>query len=246
MLIGSAHAQINLKPNAIVSQQISNDYLLFYSKSNMYRLGIALGLGAASVQWIDEDVSTYYQQHQRNQRTDDISRTAKLFGEWLYLLPLTVAATHLDSSSESGLGEWGNRTFRALIVGAPAVLSAQVLTGGSRPSDNRNYGPEWRPFKDNNGVSGHAFVGSIPFLTLADMHKDQPWIYYSALAASLATPLSRLNDNQHYLSHIALGWYFAKQATNTISSTSHQKVQSKFSPYIDRDFIGIMFTVNNR
>ena len=246
LTMGSVQAQTNTKRNSISGEQIANDYALFYSKPNMYRLGVALGLGAASAQWIDEDVSSHYQKHQRSQRTDDWSKTAKLFGEWTYLLPLSVAATYLDTSSETSLGEWGNRTFRALVVGAPAVLSAQVITGGSRPSEKREYASEWRPFKDNNGVSGHAFVGSIPFLTLAEMNKDDPWIYYPAMAASLATPLSRLNDNQHYLSQIVLGWYFAKQATATISNSGNTPVQSHFVPYIDRGLVGVMYTKSIR
>jgi hypothetical protein len=240
--MGSVHAQAIPTSNVISGEQIANDYALFYSKPNMYRLGVGLGLGAAGAHWIDEDISSHYQKHQRSQRTDDWSKTAKLFGEWTYLLPLSVAAAYLDTSSQSSLGEWGNRTFRALVVGAPAVLSAQVITGGSRPSDNRDYGSEWRTFKDNNGVSGHAFVGSIPFLTLADMNKDDPWIYYPAMAASLATPLSRLNDNQHYLSHIVLGWYFAKQATSATFNSSNRQDQSHFVPYLDRGLVGVMYT----
>jgi hypothetical protein len=242
LTMGSVQAQSNTTRNSISGEQIANDYALFYSKPNMYRLGVALGLGAASAQWIDEDVSSHYQEHQRSKRTDDWSKTVKTFGEWTYLLPLSVAATYLDTSSESSLGEWGNRTFRALVVGAPAVLSAQVITGGSRPSDNREHGSEWRPFKDNNGVSGHAFVGSIPFLTLAEMNKDDPWIYYPAMAASFATPLSRLNDNQHYFSHIVLGWYFAKQATSATFNSSNRQDQSHFVPYLDRGLVGVMYT----
>jgi hypothetical protein len=246
LTMGAVHAQAIPTSKGITTEQIANDYALFYSKPNMYQLGVALGLGAASAQWVDEDVSSHYQKHQRSQRTDDWSKTAKLFGEWRYLLPLSVAATYLDTSSESSLDEWGNRTFRALVVGAPALWSAQVITGGSRPSENRKYGSEWRPFKDNNGVSGHAFVGSIPFLTLAEMNKDDPWIYYPAMAASFATPLSRLNDNQHYFSQIVLGWYFAKQATATISNSSNPTVQSHFVPYIDSGLVGVMYTKSIR
>lgn len=244
LALGSAQtqAQVQLNTNAIRKQDIASDYALFYSKPNLYRLGLSMGLGAVVAHTIDENVSTHYQKNQRSPTTDDWSKTAKLFGEWTYLLPLSAAATYLDTSGDLGLGEWGNRTFRALVVGAPALWTAQVLTGGSRPSENRAHGADWRPFKDNNGVSGHAFVGAIPFLTLADMHQDQSWIYYTAMAASLATPLSRLNDNQHYLSQIVMGWYFAKQATSTVSGSRGPASQSFFSPLIDRDLVGVMYT----
>ena len=42
-----------------------------------------------------------------------------------------------------------------------------MATGASRPADGQ--GSHWHMFNDNNGVSGHAFIGAIPFLAAAEM-----------------------------------------------------------------------------
>ncbi len=60
---------------------------------------------------------------------------------------------------------------RAYLVGAPAMLLMQNVTGGSRPEE-MDHGSKWDPFHDDNGVSGHAFMGAVPFLTLANMYDD--------------------------------------------------------------------------
>ena len=93
-------------------------------------------------------------------------------------------------------GTWGERSIRAFVVGAPPLLVMQQLTGGSRPNETME-GSEWHPFRDNNGVSGHAFMSSIPFITAAKM-TDNPWGKSLWYLGSTIDPLSRVNDNAHY------------------------------------------------
>ena len=69
------------------------------------------------------------------------------------------------------LGEWGDRSLRGVLLGTPPLLITQRLLGGSRPGENRE-ASEWQPFEDNNAVSGHAFMGAIPFLTAMQMTDD--------------------------------------------------------------------------
>jgi hypothetical protein len=229
-------------PNTVNTTQIRSDYANFYAKENLYRLGLAMGAGALTAQYKDEDISKSYQSHWRSQGTDDFSKTAKLFGEWKIILPMSLAASYLSQPNDSGLGEWGNRTLRGLAVGGPAVVASQMLTGASRPSDNDPKGAKWKPFDDNNGVSGHAFVGALPFLTLAQMHPNNPGVRYAALAASFAAPLSRLNDNQHYFSQIMLGWYFAHQSATAVSDSKSRPSSSSFAPMLGRDVVGVVYT----
>lgn len=228
--------------NAVSTAQIRSDYSHFYAKDNLYKLGLAMGAGAATAQFVDEDISQRYQAHWRSSATDDLSKTAKLFGEWKIILPLSMAASFLSQPGDHGLGEWGNRTLRGLAVGGPAVVASQMLTGASRPSDNDPKGAKWKPFDDNNGVSGHAFVGALPFLTLAQMNQDNPGVRYAALAASFAAPLSRLNDNQHYFSQIMLGWYFAHQSASAVNDSRSLPSKSSFAPMLGRDVVGVVYT----
>jgi len=50
----------------------------------------------------------------------------------------------------------------------PLSLPAQDLSGGSHPGE-RDHASHWRAFQDTNGVSGHACIGAVPSLTLAQM-----------------------------------------------------------------------------
>jgi hypothetical protein len=61
-----------------------------------------------------------------------------------------------------------------VVVGAPPLYVMQQVTGSSRPGEG-SAGSHWHFLNDNNGVSGHAFIGAVPFLaasgirmTLAD------------------------------------------------------------------------------
>ena len=90
----------------------------------------------------DADVGNWYQKHVRSAETN---RAAVSSGRWVtatYTIPVYVSAKFLgeyfdDLPGMSLLGEWGDRTSRALMVGAPPLLAVQYLTGGGRPSPIR-------------------------------------------------------------------------------------------------------------
>lgn len=62
------------------------------------------------------------------------------------------------------MGDFGDRTMRAYAVGALLMLLMQEVLGSGRPSDTAD-NSYWRPFQHDNGVSGHMFVGAVPFIT---------------------------------------------------------------------------------
>jgi hypothetical protein len=73
-------------------------------------------------------------------------------------------------------------------------------------------------FNDNNGVSGHAFIGAIPFLAAAEM-VESPWAKGGLYFCSTLTGLSRMTDNAHYPSQVFLGWYLAVASSVAVSRT---------------------------
>ena len=79
-----------------------------------------------------------------------------------------------------------------MLVGAPATGVLQVAIGASRPSETAA-GSRWRPFHDNNGVSGHAFVGAVPFLAAAK-YTDNRLLQVALIAASTVTASSRIAE----------------------------------------------------
>ncbi len=113
----------------------------------------------------------------------------------------------------------GERSLRGSFVGAPPLIIMQQLTGGSRPTET-DENSEWHPFRDKNGISGHAFMGSLPFITAAKMTDNRGYkvLFY---AGSAIAPLSRVNDNAHYPSQVALGcgWLIWPRVQSTQPTT---------------------------
>jgi membrane-associated phospholipid phosphatase len=114
------------------------------------------------------------------------------------------------------VGEWGSRSLRMFIVGAPPVYVLQLATGASRPLENR--GSQWKSFNDDNGVSGHAFVGAIPFLAAADM-VESPLLKGTLYVCSTFVGFSRMTTDSHYPSQVFLGWYLAWASSRAVSRT---------------------------
>ena len=116
------------------------------------------------------------------------------------------------------------------------MLSLQVLTGGSRPGETTatSY---WKPFDDNNGASGHAFIGAIPFISAAKM-SDNIWLKGGLYAASTLPALSRVNDDDHYFSQIFLGWWVAYLAGSAVDRTDDAHRNHRFLVYPVGDGIG--------
>ena len=113
-------------------------------------------------------------------------------------------------------------------MGAPPLLFLQVATGGSRPLEDHS---RWHPFEDDNGVSGHAFVGAVPFLSAAGMTDSRPlkvlWVSASTLCG-----LSRINDDAHYLSQAAMGWWVAYLACRSVEETELGKGRLQLLPAV--------------
>lgn len=220
---------------------IKNDQSQFYTNERWLRIGTAFGVGAIFANSkFDEDIQTYHHDHIKSKGTDRFAKDAKTFGEGKYLIPLSLALTGLSAMDEqSAVGNFGQKTLRAYIVGGLPVLAAQRLTGAGRPGEY-DYGSDWRPFNDNNGVSGHAFVGAVPFLVLGRT-VDNPFIKYALFIGSFATPYSRVNDDDHFFSQAMLGWYLAYEATGTIFEDNKNQGTSRVSmaPIVGKNTYGI-------
>lgn len=242
-IYGTAHPALP-HPLSVVTQ----DCQQFYSTARLSRMGIVFGIGGAFANtWADGAVQGVYQRSFRNASLDRLARWMKPFGEGAYLIPLSLAGTAFGHvlTSENGLtavGTWGSRTARAFLVGAPALLLAQRLTGASRPGERRR-GSRWRPLQDDNGVSGHAFIGATPFLTLARL--NGPFLRYPFYVVSTLTAFSRLNDNAHYLSQCFLGWYLAWEATATVNPGEPVQTPRPFrmTPMVFPDGAGLRIKV---
>ncbi|MFQ5645672.1 MAG: phosphatase PAP2 family protein [bacterium] len=213
-------------------KRVTHDYGNFYAgPGNLLKM--SLGVGAASLMAntsADQNFRNWYKDNHRNGRTDDFSKLAKLLGEGKYLVPLSLGTailgeTLLRDTGASRLGNWGEKTARAYLVGAPAVLLLQRTLGASRPDEHEESSSEkqnrkkrnsaYRFWNDNNGVSGHAFVGAVPFITAAQM-TDRLYGKITCYLLSGLAAFSRVNDDAHYLSQSLLGWSLAYLSAESV------------------------------
>lgn len=231
--VGADSTPLSLRPSradegwSAVWNDVLDDHRNYYSLRNLGWL--AGGAGVAGVlantqadQWLNDD---FYQESIRNARTDDYFETIhsmKMFGEGKYALPLYAAAVTsgwlADGEGALGAGgEWGARSLRTILVGAPPMLAMQRVLGASRPDENHSRS-HWEPFVDDNGVSGHAFMGAVPFVVAAQM-TENPWLRGGFYAGSTLAGLSRINDGHHYASQVAMGWWMAYLAASSVNRT---------------------------
>jgi hypothetical protein len=224
---------------------LSDDYMEFYSLNRLKRMGLVFASGAIVANTnIDEYIQKKYQTNIRSSTTDDIADVVKNFGEYKYLIPVTVAAVVMDNVFEDTaynrtVGRWGKRMMRSYLVGTPLLLTLQTINGASRPSEGM--GSNWHPlsFDDVNGISTHAFIGAVPFLTMAGMSDENLYLKSFLYLASTACAWSRINDNAHYFSQAALGWYIAWESTDAILDRENEEKKLTVRPMFLGDGYGI-------
>ncbi len=209
-----------------VDDRLWADVRNFYDRRTLLALtaGVA-GHAILANTDIDESLRREYQERERDSGTDEISEffhSNKTFGEGTFALPIYGVALGLrylfpDSGVADTTSEWGERSLRTFVVGVPPVLFLQYAIGASRPGET-DHTSEWRPFEDSNGVSGHAFMGAIPFISAAKM-TDQPLLKGVFYTASILPGFSRFNDDDHYLSQVALGWWIAYLSASAVDDS---------------------------
>jgi hypothetical protein len=249
LLEGSAALPLDGSPEASLRRGLWNDICLdhvhFYSWTTLRQTLPVLGGAAALANTpVDVEIRNWWQGNLANQGLDDFWDGAKQMGEGKWMIPLCAGAWvagEFMSTEDSAhwLGQWGGRTTRGYLVGFPVLLMSQYLVGASRPYEGDG-SSHWAPFEDNNGVSGHAFMGSMPFLTAANM-VESPWAKAFCYAGSAITPLSRIEHDAHFTSQAILGWWLAFMASNAIDNTITSYGGWSIEPMPVRDGVGMMF-----
>jgi membrane-associated phospholipid phosphatase len=218
IIVSSGFISAQSRSHCKWKDEIFSDYKNFYSHNNLWKLAFGIGYaGFYANTSFDQEIQDFYNDYIKSRMTDNVSKVVKPFGDGRITVPVYLTAAligELSKNSKIGstIGEWGQRCLRTLIVGAPPVLTLQILLGASRPEEGK--GSYWHPFKDNNGVSGHSFMGAVTFLTTAKM-TDKRLLKYSFYLGSTLTGLSRINDNKHYFSQSFLGWWIAYLSVNS-------------------------------
>ncbi len=203
--------------------KVLDDYRNFYSCEPLVCLTAAFGAGATMANTgFDVTMQDAWMRGVAPTSLGTFFSDCKVLGEGMYLLPISGAAALTGAVFEGApagdvIGEWGSRSLRMFVVGAPPLYALQWATGASRP-DESSAGSDWKPFQDANGVSGHAFVGAIPFLAAADM-VESPLLKGTLYVCSTFTAFSRMTDNAHFPSQVFLGWYLAWASARAVNAT---------------------------
>ncbi len=226
---------------------IYQDNWYYYSRKTLLCLGASVG-GAAILAntSLDEDFRGWFQDNVATSRGSwDFGK--ELGNSWI-VAPFLLGVWAIDEWAPPygffrehfwtpELGAWSRQSLRAMLVGAPTLLALQYTLGSSRPGESAD-GSQWNPFNDDNGVSGHTFVGAVPFLVAA-RRTNQFWLKAVFYTGSGLTGYSRLNDDDHYLSQVLLGWSIAYLAVEATHWTEHSNLQYRIVPLTIDGMVGV-------
>jgi hypothetical protein len=227
--------------------QVWSDYKNYYSCQTGLELLGGIGVGAVLANTsIDEHFDSWYQARVRSSGTDSFAKVCKEFGNGQVTIPAVaglalIGTLYNDTSCGDAMGEFGTRVMRGYLVGAPPMLLMQYALGSSRPGETSD-GSAWRPFADANGVSGHAFMGAMPFITAAKM-AENPWAKGCLYSLSILPAWSRVNDHDHYLSQAVLGWWMAYLAASAVNRTDLANQDITLEPWVTPDAVGVALIV---
>ena len=203
-----------------VLQDIKQDFSDYLESDNLLILGdtfIAAGILANT--GLDRSFRNHWQTDIRTGGLNNFFEIPRHIGGLsFYYVPIYLGTMGLGHMREhTALGNtvyhWGYRSLRTFILGGLQQVVMTNLLGSGRPC--RFEDSKWQPFRYENGVSGHAFYGAVPFMTAA-MMSDPPLLKYGLYALSLLPGISRVNSDSHYLSQVILGWTIALLSSKAV------------------------------
>ena len=205
--------------------RLVQDYRNFYLSENVLYVGCAVAIAAPLANTnADQEIRNWYQRgagHGQSHGADQVANVFNQVGDWGYVVPALFVCSLTgffgdDTPALVCVGDFGNRSLRALAVGAPTVGILQYGLGSGRPDDPSD--SHWQPFHSDHGVSGNAFVGAVPFLTAASM-TDNLALKSLFVVGSFGPSWSRIHSDDHYLSQVLLGWSIAYLSVQSVNQT---------------------------
>ncbi len=205
-----------------LAHSLAGDYATYY-RSPHVGVGMSATLGTGAVlanTELDEDFQTWYQRQARNADADDLARAIDHLGEGQYVIPVFVAAYVWDEArgqpgQGSTVSEWGERCLRTVAIAGPQTWVLQHALGASRPDEG--VGSRWRPFEDNNAVSGHTMIGATALLSAAHV-AENPCLKTGLFIGSTFPAWARTHLDAHYLSQSVMGWAITAVAAHHVNT----------------------------
>lgn len=204
------------------AEAVIDDHRAGYSSGGLARLLPHVAVhGALANSNADRWIRDTWQAELRSESGDDFFYKFLRAGDFAqnrisvpaYALTMTLAGYSGIEDEDNAAATWAARSLRANILGGPQGWALTYMLGSHRPYVG---GSGWNPWNDNDGVSGHALYGAVPFLTAAKMTDSTGWKATWYVASTLPA-LARININKHYSSQAYLGWAIAHVSTGVVA-----------------------------
>jgi hypothetical protein len=217
------------------------DYKNFYSLRGLAWLGGGVGIAAIIANTpADQSFQDWYDGKIKSETSDRLVTDIRWLGRGHIMIPIFVAAGLVLTPFEErfplahGVGQWGRRTTRSLLVGGPMLLALQYAIGSYRP--RREIDSHWHAFQTTNGVSGDAFIAGIVFISAAKQ-VENPLAKGVLYVAATVPAWGRINDDGHYLSQAFLGVWLAAVAVAAVDHTD-RTTTTFVVPYAEHGAVG--------
>jgi len=218
-----------------VIDDVKRDFSVYFRKDNFSMFVESLvAAGIFANTGLDRSINRHWQEdiHSNSSGTSTLS-IPKAFGDFSYAYPplylILMGVGHMREHTLLGnvMYTWAYRGLRASFLGGIQQVFLTHALGSGRPI--RHEDSKWQPFRYNNGVSGHAFYGAIPFITAAQM-TDLDLPRFALYAFAFLPGLSRIDTQSHYFSQVLLGWTLALLSTHSVYvSDSERRPPFQFS-----------------
>lgn len=204
---------------------------------------VSLTAGASTQ---DENVKSFAQAR-RTTFTNSAATAFRQGGEVLVVAPALLAtygiarlAVHNDKLAEASLRALEGATVTDIFNSLTKFLAHRTRPYASDTA-HRFSGPSFKNDESRLSFSsGHTSTAFAVATAFASVYRDNAIIPILAYSAATLTGLSRINDNQHWLSDTVFGAVTGIAITRLISSrrekdASHASVWSQATPVIDVD-----------
>jgi len=166
--------------------------------------GAAVLGGLSALMLLDQPAQEYLQDH-RSSHGNDVAAALRHFGqpEVYGTLTLGLLGAGLISGDQE-ITRAGGRLATTLLLAGAVSTGLKVTAGRPRPNASLD-SDGFVPFSGQDAMpSGHTTVAFALVTSLADdIHR--PWASIGLYSLATAVGWSRMNDNKHWLTDVALG-----------------------------------------
>ncbi len=169
------------------------------------KLGVLVS-GTAGLSLADQSVKDYFQEN----RTVGLDRVSKNF---LEPFGLEYSMVFISGIFAHGIIAKNQKSVSTSLLALESFALAslftripKILVGRERPNNPEGYGPYTikGPFHGNSFPSGHTTAVFAVASVIATQYSDMKWVPVTAYSVASLVGLSRIYDNKHWLTDVAL------------------------------------------